>query len=125
MALNATRAESDLSAVHDEKVTGVIAARDVRLARDVQTLERLIEDHRIGRSLGEALLWLALVLCLLEIGFANFKARPVTPLSTVLDAAPSGRITQEQSPPPQPADTEGWRARTLLKRLSERITSTS
>lgn len=103
IALNATRKESDLTVVTDDRITDTIDLKSVRIANDIQALERLIEDHRVGRTLGEGFLWLALILCVLESFFANYKARSTKPLSEVLDAAPSGRIanrvpTRRESP---------------------------
>ena len=92
MALNAVRRESDLLRVEHSRVKAALAAKPLHIAEGIQSLERLIEDHRVGRPLGEALLWLALLLCTIEVFFANVKAKSATPLSEVLDAAPSGRI---------------------------------
>jgi hypothetical protein len=122
LALNAPRQESDLALVPDDKIEASIVLKHVRIAKDVQTLERLIEDHRVGRSLGEALLWLALLLCTLEIFFANFKAKSVPRLSDVLDAGPSGRILKHQPVRPKPTVPADWNPVALARRFAENMT---
>jgi len=45
------------------------------VAMDLPTLKRLIEEHRVGRTYGEHLLWLAFLLTVIEFTYANALMR--------------------------------------------------
>jgi len=92
LALNAERAESDLTPLPEDNLPKVLGVSGIRVARTLQDLTRLIEEHRIGRTLGEGFLWLALFVALVEVVFANYKAHSAPALSSALDAEASGRI---------------------------------
>ena len=58
------------------------------MATDLATLKRLIEEHRVGRTYGEHLLWLAFVLTAIEFIYANFLvAGNKPPVKVTVDAA--------------------------------------
>jgi hypothetical protein len=91
VALNADREESDLSPVEREAIVSSLGVPDVRIAEGKDALLCLVEDHRVGRTLGEALLWLAFVVAMVELLYANRKARAASPVAA-LPLEPSGRI---------------------------------
>jgi hypothetical protein len=76
LAVNTLREESDLAPVTEAEVEKKLAVERAHFARDLQTLRTLIEEHRVGRTYGEHLLWLALVLIAVEFTCANALGRP-------------------------------------------------
>jgi hypothetical protein len=92
LAVNMDRAESDLTPIDPATVTARLGAETVFLADSVPALERLIEAHRVGKTLGEPLLWLALILAALECVYANLLLRPKPKLSERLDVQASGKV---------------------------------
>jgi hypothetical protein len=70
-AVNVPRVESNLTPLE----AGQEPLPGARVARDVPELLRQIQQHRQGRPLAEWLLWLALVLAMAELFFANRGAR--------------------------------------------------
>ncbi len=96
LALNVERRESDLAPIQEGQIPDLLGDAKVHIARGLPDLERLIEDHRIGRSLSESFLWLVLVLAVLELLFANFKARTAKPSKAPIAAEASGRIVREK-----------------------------
>ena len=53
-----------------------LGIENVAFAHDLETLRTLIEEHRVGRTFGEHLLWLAFVLIVMEFVYANILGRP-------------------------------------------------
>jgi hypothetical protein len=62
------------------------------LAFSREELLKQIEEHRIGRTLGEPLLWLALLLATLEFCYANLLSKKGPSLSQALGIATSGKV---------------------------------
>ena len=52
-----------------------MASENAHVATDLATLRRLIQEHRVGRTYGEHLLWLAFLLIAVEFIYANALAR--------------------------------------------------
>ena len=98
MALNVERRESDLTPIKEDQVPELLGDAKVNIARGLADLERLIEDHRIGRSLSESFLWMVLCLAVLELLFSNFKARTAKPSKSSITAEASGRIVRGTRP---------------------------
>ena len=92
LAVNMARGESDLTALKDGEVEELVDADPLYVARDNETLNRLIEEHRLGRTLGEHLLWLVLILVAVEFMYANRLARARPALSEQLSVEASGRV---------------------------------
>jgi hypothetical protein len=92
LAVNMPREESDLTPLEEGEIEGLLEAKPLYVARDAETLQRLIEEHRIGRTFGEHLLWAVLVLIAIEFVYANRLARARPALSNQLSLEPSGRI---------------------------------
>ena len=76
IALNILREESDLTPIADTDVQKQLGIENVAFAHDLETLRTLIEEHRVGRTFGEHLLWLAFVLIVMEFVYANILGRP-------------------------------------------------
>lgn len=70
-AVNLLREESDLTPAMEPEILKVLGVERVALAHDLESLRNLIVEHRIGRTFGEQLLWLALVLIAAEFAFSN------------------------------------------------------
>jgi hypothetical protein len=96
LAVNMPRRESELTALTAQDISEIlgIAALHVAVGRD--DLLKKIEDFRIGRSLGETLLWLALLVAVAEVFYSNFLLRKNCRLTDKLKVAPSGRVKEKQ-----------------------------
>jgi len=93
LALNLDRVESNLTPVKREEIPKMLGVDMVQVANGKDELEKLIRDYRVGRTLGESCLWLALFLAMAEIFYANFKCRKVSTLSDALGVEASGKVT--------------------------------
>ena len=93
IAINVPRAESTLTPVIAEDIPKILGTESVHIATDGAQLRQLIEDHRIGRTFGEQLLWLVLVLAALEFFYACrlLKTQPALSAQMSLDA--SGKVS--------------------------------
>jgi hypothetical protein len=76
LAVNTLREESDLTPVTESDIAKQLGNQRPFLAYDLETLRTLVEEHRVGRTYGEHLLWLALTLIALEFACANALGRP-------------------------------------------------
>jgi len=75
IAVNILREESDLTPVVETEIQKQLGNENVAFAHDLETLRSLIEEHRVGRTFGEHLLWLAFVLIAVEFVCANVLGR--------------------------------------------------
>ena len=75
LAVNLPREESDLAPIADKEVPKRLGVDTAVVAMDLPTLKRLIEEHRVGRTYGEHLLWLAFLLTVIEFTYANALMR--------------------------------------------------
>ena len=75
LAVNLPREESDLTPIDDKEVPKRLGVDTAVVALDLPTLKRLIEEHRVGRTYGEHLLWLAFLLTAIEFTYANALMR--------------------------------------------------
>lgn len=75
LAVNLPRDESDLAPIDDKEIGNRLGVDHANVATDLAMLKRLIEEHRIGRTYGEHLLWLAFVLIAIEFIYANLLVR--------------------------------------------------
>ena len=92
LAINMPRRESDLAPVDPGAIPEFIGTGGAALARDKAELLALIEEHRVGKTFGETLLWLALATAVAEIVYANALARAVPRLSESLHINAGGRV---------------------------------
>lgn len=101
LAVNLRREESDLTPIALEEVAarmGLPAGVQVQVAPDLEVLQRLIQEHRVGRTFGEELLWAALILILFEFTCANVLVKRGPRLSQQLHVDPSGSVKGHAAP---------------------------
>jgi hypothetical protein len=92
LAVNMTRKESDLTPLDPARVQDLLQVKHVNVALDQDELMTQIQDSRVGRTFGEQLLWLVLILAAAEFFVANFQARPKASLTDELVVDSSGRV---------------------------------
>lgn len=92
LAVNLDRSESDLVRIDIESLRESIGVRGLAVADSRERLAALLEEHRVGRTLGEFLLWCALALSAAEVCYANRKSRSVRTLSETLGIDAGGRV---------------------------------
>ncbi len=92
LAMNMTRAESDLVPVKAEDVPAILGIKNLQMAASREELLRKIEDFRIGKTLGEQMLWLALLIAIVESFYSNWLRRKKPKLTDSLVMDPSGKL---------------------------------
>ncbi|MBT3296027.1 MAG: VWA domain-containing protein [Verrucomicrobia bacterium] len=92
LAVNIRRDESNLAPLDETVLRERLALDDVVVARDRETLETAIRERRVGRTFGEQLLWLVLILAALEFLVANRQAQETPTLSSTLGVDASGKV---------------------------------
>lgn len=97
LAINIPRAESDLTAIKQEDISSILGLKALHLATSKEDLLKKLEDFRIGRSLGESFLWLALLVAVAEVFYANFLMRKGSKLTDVLTIEPSGKVKKGEA----------------------------
>ena len=75
LAVNLPREESELAPIDEKEIPKRLGVDRANIALDLPALRRLIEEHRIGRTYGEHLLWLAFLLTVIEFTYANVLMR--------------------------------------------------
>ena len=97
MAVNVDRSESDLKPLKPEEVPAILGIKNVTVVTERQELDRLIQEHRIGRPMSEVTMWLILILGIVEVYMANRASRRRTTLSETLHVNASGRVASIHS----------------------------
>lgn len=92
LAINTDRQEADLTPIDPAALPGLTGLDQLYLASDREELQRLIQDHRIGRTYGEHLLWVVLLLAIAEFFYANWLLRSRPSLSSRLGMEASGKL---------------------------------
>jgi len=92
LALNIQREESDLAPLSEEQIRAALGVRDLQVANGSEALLQAVEEHRIGRTYGEHLLWLVLVLGAIEFFYANRLVKGGPTLTDQLEVQASGRV---------------------------------
>ena len=92
LAVNMRRDESNLAPLDEAVLRERLALEDVVVARDQETLETAIKELRVGRTFGEQLLWIVLLLAALEFLVANRQAQEAPTLSSRLGVDASGKV---------------------------------
>jgi hypothetical protein len=92
VAVNLPRDESDLTPIPETDIAKRLGVEHANIAADLETLRREIEEHRVGRTYGEHLLWLALLLIAIEFLYANMLLRGGTRLSEKLGVDAAGHV---------------------------------
>ena len=75
LAVNLPREESDLAPIDDKEVPKRLGVDRAMRGSGPPDAARLIEEHRVGRTYGEHLLWLAFLLTAIEFTYANVLMR--------------------------------------------------
>lgn len=92
-AVNVPREESDLTPIDRDTLEEMFNLDRFHLAEDRESLEALLYETRVGRTYGELLLWLVLLLIGAEFIYANHLARGGGRLTDKLTIASSGRVS--------------------------------
>jgi hypothetical protein len=97
LAVNIPRVESDLTPVMQQDISEIVGIPTLHVALGKDDLFKKLEDFRIGQSLTESLLWLALLIAIAEVFYANYLLRKNSRLTDELKIDPSGRVKEIQS----------------------------
>lgn len=92
LALNVRRAESDLAPLDEKQIRAAIGIDSLQIANGREALLKAVEEHRIGRTYGEHLLWIVLVLAVIEFLYANRLLKSGPTLTDQLSVQASGRV---------------------------------
>jgi hypothetical protein len=92
LAVNMPREESNLTPLDAAAVAKLPMMEKANVAVDRESLALLIQQHRVGRTYGELLLWIILALLVAEFLYANRLARSRGLLSDQLTIDMSGRV---------------------------------
>ena len=92
LAVNISRKESDLTPIDPATVPGILGTGNVVTARNKADLLRRIEEHRVGKTFGETLLWLALLVAVVEVAYSNILVKEVSRLSDLLPIDAAGKV---------------------------------
>lgn len=103
LAVNMAREESDLRPLEAASVKGRLGLEHVYVAHDREELLAQIQESRVGRTMGEQLLWLALLLGVIEFFYANRLARSEPALSEKLHIEASGKVPAAAAAEGEPA----------------------
>lgn len=98
LAVNLVRNESNLTPIPGPEIARRLGVENALVATDLEGLKRLIQEHRVGRTYGEHLLWIALALIVIEFSYANKLLRAAKHTGKVtVDTA--GHVTKSAPPP--------------------------
>ncbi|MEI6149408.1 MAG: vWA domain-containing protein, partial [bacterium] len=97
LAFNIPRTESDLTPVRQQDIPDILGISALHVAIGKDDLMKKLEDFRVGQSLSESLLWLALLIAIAEVFYANFLLRKNSTLTDGLTIDPSGRVKEKQA----------------------------
>jgi hypothetical protein len=97
LAVNIPRVESDLTSVAQQDIPEIVGLPTLHVAIGKDDLLKKLEDFRIGQSLTETLLWLALLIAIAEVFYANYLLRKNSKLTDELKIDPSGRVKEIQA----------------------------
>ena len=75
LAVNIPRGESNLAPISFEEITARLGDVNLKIATDLPTLRSQLEESRVGRTFGEQILWLVLLLAVIEFWYANSLSR--------------------------------------------------
>ncbi len=93
IAINIDRRESNLTPIPPEDLPQLLNIKNLQIATDKETLIKMIEELRIGRTFGEHLLWVVLLLALAEFVYANMLVKDRPKLGDLLQIKPSGKVS--------------------------------
>jgi hypothetical protein len=110
LAVNMVREESQLAPLETDDLPARLGLKNVQVVRSVEELKAQVEESRVGRTFGEHLLWLALLLAILEFFYANFLVRSAPTLSERLTIEASGKVSESAPAAAAPPADEGGAA---------------
>jgi hypothetical protein len=96
LALNMPRAESDLTPIRPEAVNALLGVKNLTVTTSRAELFRKLEERRVGKTLGEQALWLALFVAVLEICYANWLVRKRSAPASHVTIEASGKIVRKE-----------------------------
>ncbi|MBT3194233.1 MAG: VWA domain-containing protein [Verrucomicrobia bacterium] len=91
-AINLDRRESDLTPLPPADLPELLRIKKLQIATDSESLLKLIKELRVGRTFGEHLLWLVLILALGEFIYANLLLKDRPKLGDMLQIKASGKV---------------------------------
>ncbi len=74
-AVNLPRNESDLTTISEEEIKSLVGIEKLHIASDLATFAKQTSENRVGKTYGEQLLWIVLILIVIEFIYANKLAR--------------------------------------------------
>ena len=74
-AVNLPRKESDLTPISEEEIKSLVGIEALHIATDLSSFAKKTQESRVGKTYGEQLLWLVLLLLVIEFIYANKLAR--------------------------------------------------
>lgn len=92
LAFNIPREESDLTPVHPDDIPSIVGIKTIQVATSKEDLFKKLEDFRVGKTLGEPLLWLVLLLAMAEAFYANWLMKKGPKLTDSMVVDPSGKV---------------------------------
>jgi len=98
LAVNLPREESDLAPIDDKEIPQRLGVDRANVALDLPMLHKQIEEHRIGRTYGEHLLWLAFLLTAIEFTYANALMRGSRSGSVKVSVDAAGHVATRARP---------------------------
>jgi hypothetical protein len=90
------RAESDLTPIRPEAVNALLGVKNLTVTTSRAELFRKLEERRVGKTLGEQALWLALFVAVLEICYANWLVRKRSAPASHVTIEASGKIVRKE-----------------------------
>jgi hypothetical protein len=93
LAVNMERRESNLTPLDPAEIYELLKLKNVNVAHDLEELGTQIRESRVGRTFGEQLLWLVLILAAAEFFYANRLTKEAPSLSGVLGIEASGKTS--------------------------------
>ena len=96
LAFNMPRAESNLTPIRPEAVSALLGLKNLVVTTSRDELLRKLDELRVGRTLGEQFLWLALLLAVLESFYSNWLARRGGRLTDHLNIEASGKVARKE-----------------------------
>ena len=73
--MNLPRKESDLTPISEEEIKSLVGIEALHIATDLSSFAKQTQESRVGKTYGEQLLWLVLLLLVIEFIYANQLAR--------------------------------------------------
>ena len=95
LAINMPRVESDLTPISQQDIPDILGIPALHVANGKEDLQKKLDDFRIGRSLGETLLWLALLIAIAEVFYSNYLLKKNSKLTDSLKVEASGRMKEK------------------------------